>query len=762
MEEVPVTTAPPPVASKKGARHHRHHHWDRAWIWLLLFAIGALIFAWIIAAVSTHWRRSLVPIEEEHLLTHSPNATTAFVFRLAPKRRDCKTGETWSGELGMCTPTVHVPLAMDSSLMDGRTSLCGSFFGNMCGKWNAEHTNEDRTFSYAYHRNRKILHDLIVNDTGPVGQFYGSCVALNQYSSQHESRLETLHMLGTVVDSVRTYGDLPVAIGRLAQHGYTGGLFTFSIERHPLEDRMVPFIAPDIFVNLTVPALMSFYESVRDSVTNYNTPYLLDRVRRVNKVASALEAKVTDRLEDITDFEAYIKGRFRTDFLSFGALPTWHTIWANPLGWDEYFQALDGTGLRLSKEQDVWIIGKEYLRWLMVQGIPAMEINDWRAYLEFVILYNTHEFAPVLPDNVYFKRWDLHGPLAKGSHTYHKLKRIPQQQVNCVEITQHMLPGLVAEAYLRVAMPEKEQIRDMTRKIVRTYKDMIANRTTWLSGEAKVKALQKLDNLLIRVAEPDDWLPEPFGDRLASDRYGHNMNMVRRYRVERNLQLWHKDQPTRLDRSALAFFAAPLMEVNAYYSGPTNTITILAGILQHPFFMKEFNAVSKYAILGSVIGHELGHVFDANGLHWDEDGAFKPDGIWLKQDMDEFTKQTQCVIREYGLRDKPQCNNITDYGLATLNEDMADLIGLRLSFDTLLREHNIPLSDQQKFFMVFSQAWCSSFDMAHTCEAIASDVHAIAEYRVDRTLRNMPEFARAFQCKGDAVMVGTPPCKVYG
>jgi predicted metalloendopeptidase len=105
----------------------------------------------------------------------------------------------------------------------------------------------------------------------------------------------------------------------------------------------------------------------------------------------------------------------------------------------------------------------------------------------------------------------------------------------------------------------------------------------------------KMQSTIVRVIEPDEWEVEPFAERLASDRYDHNMNLVRQYRVQRNLGLWHKDSPSTFNRSAIAFFAMPLTDTNAYYSGQTNSITILAGILQPPFYSTRYNQV--YIIL---------------------------------------------------------------------------------------------------------------------------------------------------------------------
>src|SRR5690606_27481929 len=130
----------------------------------------------------------------------------------------------------------------------------------------------------------------------------------------------------------------------------------------------------------------------------------------------------------------------------------------------------------------------------------------------------------------------------------------------------------------------------------------------WLSQLGKARLVKKIENVIVRVMEPNDWHVEPFVDRIHQERWAHNLNMIRKYRVQQNLKLWHKDKLDTLDRNAIAYFTSPLSSVNAYYSGPTNTITVLSGILQHPFFNVQFKDVAKEAIVGSVIAHELGHL----------------------------------------------------------------------------------------------------------------------------------------------------------
>jgi len=238
------------------------------------------------------------------------------------------------------------------------------------------------------------------------------------------------------------------------------------------------------------------------------------------------------------------------------------------------------------------------------------------------------------------------------------------------------------------------------------------------------------------VAEPDEWQVEPFAGQIASDRYDHNMNLIRKYRVERNLQLWSNTEDT-LQRNAYATFAMPLQAVNAYYAPSTNTITILAGILQLPFFSNSFNQVSEYAILGSIIGHELSHALDANGLYWDHEGSFKPNGIISPASMRLFKERTACLVQEYQ-QEQGACAN---YGQQTLSENIADVTGIALAYKAL---RPTSMSDKQYFYFVLAQAFCEAQQQQQ--QACDNDPHAEAKFRIDLVFRNMPDFAQTFNC----------------
>jgi predicted metalloendopeptidase len=280
----------------------------------------------------------------------------------------------------------------------------------------------------------------------------------------------------------------------------------------------------------------------------------------------------------------------------------------------------------------------------------------------------------------------------------------------------------------------RTRISNLAHHIRQTLIDTV-NANTWLSAADRHVLVKKLMSILIRVAEPDEWQQEPFAGQIASDRYDHNLNLIRKYRVERNLQL----ASTSSLREAVPF-AMPLDAVNAYYAADSNTITILAGILQLPFFSIEFNRVSEYAILGSIIGHELSHALDAHGLFWDHEGSLRPEGIISREGMQAFANRTKCLIQDYQEAEGAACPN---YGVQTLSENIADVTGIELAYKALEASS---MSDRQYFYFVLAQGFCESPPQAGQIHSCSTDPHSSSNFRIDLVFRNMPDFATTFNC----------------
>jgi len=209
----------------------------------------------------------------------------------------------------------------------------------------------------------------------------------------------------------------------------------------------------------------------------------------------------------------------------------------------------------------------------------------------------------------------------------------------------------------------------------------------------------------------------------------------------------------------------PSFIVNAYYNPQANNTGLPAGILQPPFFGAARSVPANVGGIGMVIGHELTHAFDDQGAQYDADGNMK--NWWTPTDLAKFKELGQCVVDQYNGFEALPGKFIK--GELTLGENIADLGGVKMAFYAYrsLRkdamEQNVAdgFSEDQQFFLGVAQAWCSQYTPAEEQLRITTDVHSAPRFRVNGSLKNLPEFSKAFGCKAGAPMNPEKRCQVW-
>ncbi|XP_028410352.1 endothelin-converting enzyme 1-like [Dendronephthya gigantea] len=203
----------------------------------------------------------------------------------------------------------------------------------------------------------------------------------------------------------------------------------------------------------------------------------------------------------------------------------------------------------------------------------------------------------------------------------------------------------------------------------------------------------------------------------------------------------------------------PLM-VNAFYYPFTNGMTILAGILQPPFYKKDTLKALTYGSLGMIVGHEITHGFDKEGSQYD--GTGNVNQWWTDKSKENFVKRSKCLIDQYS---KIKVFGVQVQGNVTLSENIADNGGLKYAYRAYQKwrkrngiEANLPglkFTNDQLFFISFAQVWCEKYKM-DSIEFLISGSHSPNPVRVRVPVHNFPAFSKAFGC--------TPPkdtCAVW-
>ncbi|HEU4538442.1 MAG TPA: M13 family metallopeptidase, partial [Polyangiaceae bacterium] len=205
--------------------------------------------------------------------------------------------------------------------------------------------------------------------------------------------------------------------------------------------------------------------------------------------------------------------------------------------------------------------------------------------------------------------------------------------------------------------------------------------------------------------------------------------------------------------------------VDAYYDAQFNHMAFPAGILQPPFYSARAAAAVNLGAIGTVVGHEITHGFDDEGSQYDAKGNLE--SWWEPETRKRFEAKTQCVVDQYSAYESVPGAKVN--GKLTLGENIADIGGLKLAFrayrtlrqgapERLVAEG---FSEDQQLYLAFGQAWCSKDREELARMLVQVDPHSPPRYRVNGSVANSPDFARAFACAEGKALSPKKRCDVW-
>ena len=276
----------------------------------------------------------------------------------------------------------------------------------------------------------------------------------------------------------------------------------------------------------------------------------------------------------------------------------------------------------------------------------------------------------------------------------------------------------------------------------------------WMSPATKAQAEIKLASFDPKIGYPSKWRDYTALKASTDDAFG-NANRSQAFEYQRNL---HKLGGP-LDRTE---WGMTPQTVNAYYNPPKNEIVFPAAILQAPFFDPNADPAVNYGGIGVVIGHEISHGFDDQGRQYDSTGTLRD--WWTPEDAAKFKVRADRLIAQYDAYEVLPGTHIK--GGLTLGENIADLAGLRISYDAYhLSLHGKPapvidgLTGDQRFFLGFAQVWRERQRDAALLSQVTSNPHSPGEQRAS-TVRNFDPWYAAFNPKPGGKLYLTPEQRV--
>ncbi|KAI4878347.1 hypothetical protein NFI96_033697 [Prochilodus magdalenae] len=337
----------------------------------------------------------------------------------------------------------------------------------------------------------------------------------------------------------------------------------------------------------------------------------------------------------------------------------------------------------------------------------------------------------------------------------------------CVSDTDSALGFALGALFVKATFAEdsKAFAEDMVSEIKWAFEDGLKH-VGWMDEETQKAAKEKADAIYNMIGYPKfimdpKELDKVFNDfEVVSDLYFQNVmhyyNFSGRVTADQlrkapNRDQWSMTPPT----------------VNAYYNPTKNEMVLPAGILQAPFYSREWPKALNFGGIGVVMGHELTHAFDDQaGREYDKDGNLR--SWWKNSSVEAFKHQTQCMVEQYS---NYSINNEPLNGKHTLGENIADNGGLKAAYKAYVNwirkngeEATLPalgMTNHQLFFVGFAQVWCSVRTPESSHEGVITDPHSPSRFRVIGTISNSHDFSKHFGCKADSLMNPKRKCELW-
>ena len=602
--------------------------------------------------------------------------------------------------------------------------------------WGSFNEAVDRTDSLL----QRIVEDARADSAAPAGSnlqklglFYGSC--MDSAAVEAAGLAPLAERLGQIAGA-RTRADLVRVIG-LLHRGGSGAPFGFYAAQDPKH-------SADMIATLRQGGLglpnRDYYTRTDSASRALRTAYTA-HVARMLALAGATAADGARDADSIVALETQLALASMTPVEQRDDEATYHKMSVAALqaltpdfDWRSYLDALGAPPVTtINVQQPAFVQAVDRL-------LGTVPVPVWQAYLRWHVLRRA---APALSAAWVNEDFRFQGMLTGTTAMLPRARR-------CLQLTSAALGEPLGEAYIRRAFTPQAKAR--VEALVRNLESVLHDRIehlTWMSAPTKRQALEKLTRLTKHLGYPDRWRDY---SGLALTRGPFVTNLLRATAFERARNLHKIGHP--VDRSE---WEAPPQTVDAFADTPLNTITFPAGILQPPWFDPQADDAVNYGGIGTVIGHEMTHLFDDEGRKYDADGNLRD--WWAPADAADYRRRAERVVEQFNTYTVVDSATHVN-GRLTLGENIADLGGVTIAYAALERAlagKPRPLIDgytpEQRFFLAFAHLWRVVARPEYLKMQVNTDPHPPWMWRVNGPLSNIPAFAQAFACHAGDPMV---------
>lgn len=396
---------------------------------------------------------------------------------------------------------------------------------------------------------------------------------------------------------------------------------------------------------------------------------------------------------------------------------------APAIDWRRYFRQVGAAGI-----ESVEIRHPGFLRALdaLLRAVP---LETWKDYLRFWLIKVN---APFLDDRSYSEFFAYKSAVTGQTEPEPRWRRVVWQLKNWLGLP-------LGKLYVDTELPQDtlSRYQAVAQAIRQAFRDRIEH-SDWMSGRTRERALVKLDRLRITIGYPEqriDFRTLP----LRRDSYVQNML--------RSAEWFHGREIQNLNAAAGKAEGElhPNIGGDAEYLAGSNEVRVPSPA---PPGLRGLQPDDAVAYGATWLGHEIAHALDSEGRHFDEAG--NRTDWWTAADAAAFEVRAQALAEQYS--EMMPVKGLRIDGGATLRENLADLVGLRIALDAFKKTDQFRrkqpvngFTPLQRFFLAYAYA-----RMGHERpEALAARLRGRSAYAPDRervngVVMNIGEFYEAF------------------
>ncbi|CAI5439655.1 unnamed protein product [Caenorhabditis angaria] len=319
-----------------------------------------------------------------------------------------------------------------------------------------------------------------------------------------------------------------------------------------------------------------------------------------------------------------------------------------------------------------------------------------------------------------------------------------ERDEQCFGKIEKMFPGTFAMIFAEQFVPKEnlKRAKENLKELKEVFREMI-DENDWMEQELKDGFKKEAD-----LIEASFGIPEEYEDMENVEKMYGSVQKTKPAEQQtylelvRNLLKMNAEETfLRIAKKAdITLLAGPLI-ANAYFHYASHRTSFGLVWMIYPKIDMDLPNWNTIVDFSSILGHEMGHSFDAHYFETNE--LFGKHPISPKT-REEFKKRVDCFIEKYRF-------------------DLAIRLFKKLLDDR--RQQKLPVIDQytveQQFYLRYSYMKCSRKYDKSDIESAKNDTHSIYEFRVNGVLSNSDDFAKAFGCAKNTPMNPEKKCPLY-